>query len=217
MSPSAESQGKKQALMDFTAWWSGDKANTFKPRRGHRPGTKQFLLHQHAERTLGGGDLRQAVALPEGEDINEWLAVKAVDLFNEVCLVHGMLSDFCTEESCSKMTAGSCFEYKWADGVKYKTPTTVSAPKCTLPCGLPAPCQLFWPHFLSFSFTLDRIVCRLPIASAVGPSTARRRDDLPNRAGCSLPAGLSRDRGQSLPPAVSRLRPCVSQSHGTRG
>ena len=115
--------------MDFAAWWSGDAGKTFKPRKGHKPGTRQFLLHQHAERTLGSGNLREAVALPAGEDINEWIAVKAVDLFNEATLVHGMLSDFCTEYSCPTMCAGEAFEYKWADGVKYKTPVACSAPK----------------------------------------------------------------------------------------
>jgi MOB kinase activator 1 len=32
-------------------------------------------LRQFAEATLGSGSLRKAVKLPEGEDLNEWLAV----------------------------------------------------------------------------------------------------------------------------------------------
>ena len=32
---------------------------------------------KHAEATLGSGDLRQAVMLPEGEDLNEWVAVNS--------------------------------------------------------------------------------------------------------------------------------------------
>ena len=82
----------------------------------------------HVENTLGSGNLRRAVALPDGEDMNEWLACKTVDLYNEVSLVHGMLSDFCTAHSCPKMTAGANYEYKWADGVKYPKPTEVPAP-----------------------------------------------------------------------------------------
>ena len=73
--------------------------------------------------------MRDAVALPQGEDVNEWLAVKAVDMFNEIHLVHGMVADFCTDHSCGTMTAGSHYEYKWADGVKYKQPASVSAPQ----------------------------------------------------------------------------------------
>ena len=44
-------------------------------------------------------------------------------------VLHGMVSDFCTAHSCPRMTAGANYEYKWADGVKYKSPTDVSAPK----------------------------------------------------------------------------------------
>ena len=114
----------------FSAWWSNaDGGKTFRPRYSHKPGSRQLRLHHTAERTLGSGNLRMAVALPEGEDLNEWLAVKTVDLFNEVALVYGMVSEFCTEHSCPKMCAGSRFEYKWGDGVTYKTPTEVSAPK----------------------------------------------------------------------------------------
>ena len=50
-------------------------------------------------------------------------------LFNEVALVFGMVSDFCTHHCCPKMTAGHNYEYKWADGVRFKTPTEVSAPQ----------------------------------------------------------------------------------------
>jgi MOB kinase activator 1 len=80
-----------------------------------------------------------ACALPEGEDMNEWLAVHgasslarrvvhgaaaggnlcdcgcvclsvcrcaAVDFYNEVSLLYGTISDFCTVESCPGMSAG---------------------------------------------------------------------------------------------------------------
>ncbi len=58
--------------MDFLAWWTGgNDGNTFRPRRGHREGTAGFRLHQRAEKTLGSGNLREAVALPDGEDVNE--------------------------------------------------------------------------------------------------------------------------------------------------
>jgi MOB kinase activator 1 len=34
--------------------------------------------------TLISGNLRLAVMLPEGEDLNEWVAVNTVDFFNQV-------------------------------------------------------------------------------------------------------------------------------------
>lgn len=46
----------------------------FKPQRTGK-GTSSFQLRQFAEATLGTGSLRKVVKLPEGEDLNEWLAV----------------------------------------------------------------------------------------------------------------------------------------------
>ena len=46
----------------------------FKPRNANK-GTNSYQLRQFAEATLGSGSLRKAVKLPEGEDLNEWLAV----------------------------------------------------------------------------------------------------------------------------------------------
>lgn len=34
-------------------------------------------LQKHIDATLGSGNLREAVKLPPGEDINEWLAVNS--------------------------------------------------------------------------------------------------------------------------------------------
>lgn len=36
---------------------------------------------KHAAATLGSGDLRLAVMLPEGEDLNEWVAVNSKSFF----------------------------------------------------------------------------------------------------------------------------------------
>lgn len=46
----------------------------FRPRATNK-GTGSYQLRQFAEATLGSGSLRKAVKLPEGEDLNEWLAV----------------------------------------------------------------------------------------------------------------------------------------------
>lgn len=50
----------------------------FKPRSTR--GTSSYQLRKFAEETLGSGSLRKAVKLPEGEDINEWLAVNGIIL-----------------------------------------------------------------------------------------------------------------------------------------
>ncbi|KAL7166667.1 hypothetical protein ACSBR2_037352 [Camellia fascicularis] len=53
----------------------------------------------------------------------------AVDFFNQLNLLYGTLTEFCTPENCPTMTAGPKYEYRWADGVQIKKPMEVSAPK----------------------------------------------------------------------------------------
>ncbi|KAA0068132.1 MOB kinase activator-like 1A isoform X1 [Cucumis melo var. makuwa] len=91
--------------------------------------SKGAQLRKHIDATLGSGNLREAVRLPTGEDLNEWLAVNTVDFFNQVNLLYGTLTEFCTPENCPTMTAGPKYEYRWADGVQIKKPIEVSAPK----------------------------------------------------------------------------------------
>uniref|UniRef100_A0A0E0H2K7 MOB kinase activator-like 1A n=2 Tax=Oryza TaxID=4527 RepID=A0A0E0H2K7_ORYNI len=105
------------------------RPKTFRPKKSAPSGSKGAQLRKHIDATLGSGNLREAVRLPPGEDINEWLAVNTVDFFNQVNLLYGTLAEFCTPESCPTMTAGPKYEYRWADGVQIKKPIEVSAPK----------------------------------------------------------------------------------------
>ena len=58
--------------------YSGNRSSkTFKPKKNIPEGSHQYELLKHAEATLGSGNLRQAVMLPEGEDLNEWIAVNS--------------------------------------------------------------------------------------------------------------------------------------------
>ncbi|KAK8445108.1 hypothetical protein SEVIR_9G256900v4 [Setaria viridis] len=99
---------------------------TFRPKKNAPSGNK---LKKHIDSTLGSGNLRDAVRLPPGEDLNEWLAVNTVDFFNQVNILYGTLMEFCTPATCPTMSAGPKFEYRWADGVQIKKPIEVSAPK----------------------------------------------------------------------------------------
>ncbi|KAF8138542.1 Mob1/phocein [Boletus edulis] len=105
------------------------KTRTFKPRKDVPEGTKQYQLRKYAEATLGSGNLRLAVQLPEGEDLNEWLAVHAVDFFNHLNMLYGTVTEFCTSQECPIMSAGPRYEYLWEDGIKYKRPTKLPAPE----------------------------------------------------------------------------------------
>eukprot|EP01087_Luapelamoeba_hula_P010058 TRINITY_DN2645_c0_g1_i1.p1 TRINITY_DN2645_c0_g1~~TRINITY_DN2645_c0_g1_i1.p1 ORF type:complete len:215 (+),score=48.18 TRINITY_DN2645_c0_g1_i1:138-782(+) len=104
------------------------KQKTYKPRKHFDKGTKRYELHKQAKHTIGSGDLRTAVVLPPGEDQNEWLAVNTVDFFNQVNLLYGSVTVFCTEATCPKMSASPQYEYLWADE-KTKKPRIVSAPE----------------------------------------------------------------------------------------
>merc|ERR1719197_490110 len=106
-----------------------DKNKTFKPKKTYAKGTKRYELHKHAKATLGSGNLRLAVQLPEREELNEWLAVNTVDFFNQINLLYGSVTEFCTPKSCAVMSAGPKYEYLWADGKEIKKPIKVSAPE----------------------------------------------------------------------------------------
>ncbi|XP_010223133.1 PREDICTED: deoxycytidine kinase, partial [Tinamus guttatus] len=56
-------------------------SKTFKPKKNIPEGSHQYELLKHAEATLGSGNLRMAVMLPEGEDLNEWVAVNTLPYF----------------------------------------------------------------------------------------------------------------------------------------
>lgn len=96
--------------------------NQFRPRLG-KGGATGYQLRQYAEVTLGGGSLRKVVKLPEGEDENEWLAVNSefrqprrepkqgsnsatvVDFYNQINLLYGAITEFCSPQSCPEMKA----------------------------------------------------------------------------------------------------------------
>ncbi|CAF3365676.1 unnamed protein product [Rotaria socialis] len=111
----------------FASFFAKDK--TFRPKKKFEPGTMRYSLHKQASASLKSGlDLREIVKLPSNEDEDDWIAVHVVDFFNRINLVYGIVSDFCTQETCPTMSGGPRYEYRWCDGVKYKKPTSLSAP-----------------------------------------------------------------------------------------
>ncbi|MCJ1298410.1 MOB kinase activator 1B [Hypocenomyce scalaris] len=100
----------------------------FKPRNSTK-GTSSYQLRQFAEATLGSGSLRKAVKLPDGEDVNEWLAVNVVDFYNQINLLYGSITEFCSPQSCPEMKATDEFEYLWQDSENFRRPTKMPAPE----------------------------------------------------------------------------------------
>jgi MOB kinase activator 1 len=77
-------------------------------------------LKRHIDATLGQGNLIEAVRLPPGEDIKEWLAVNTVDFYNAISVLYSTLAEFCTESNCEVMSAGSKVRYEfrsWVTGI----------------------------------------------------------------------------------------------------
>lgn len=91
-------------------------------------GTSTWQLKQFADATLGGNSLRKCVQLPEGEDRSEWLAVNVVDFYNQINLLYGSITEFCSPTTCPEMKATDEFEYLWHDPPAFPKPTRLPAP-----------------------------------------------------------------------------------------
>lgn len=103
------------------------KSKTFKPRKG--TASRTLEMRRGANATLNAGNLMLAVQLPAGENLCEWLSANTIDFFNQVNLLYGAVSDFCTPASCPTMSAGPSYEYLWQGGPGYAKPTAVPAQK----------------------------------------------------------------------------------------
>lgn len=97
------------------------------PRKKHVNGTRTWNLHKQIKDSMANGlDIAECIQLPENCELEEWIAVHAVDFFNEISLLFGTISEFCTTECCPQMTAGPCYTYLWADGAQL-TPIALPA------------------------------------------------------------------------------------------
>jgi len=113
---------------DSYSFW--DRNKTLKPQKELPKGraNAQKTINATMKATLGGGaELKQAVKLPPGEDVNEWIAVNTVHFYNAANMIYGTCAEFCTDKECPTMSAGRN-EYLWKDEVNYKKPTRVTAP-----------------------------------------------------------------------------------------
>ena len=77
---------------------------------------------------LGKYDLKGAVKLPDREDPDEWIANNLLNFHKQICMTYGTANEFCTPETCPKMTAGRKCEYWWSCGPE-RRPVEVSTPE----------------------------------------------------------------------------------------
>lgn len=110
---------KNQGLVDTNVNPQGNTVSTHKD------------IRDHVEQTLGSGSsLSKAVKLPPGEDLNEWLAVNVVDFYNQINMLYGTITEFCSPTTCPRMIATLEYEYLWQDPMSKngKQPVSMSAP-----------------------------------------------------------------------------------------
>lgn len=111
--------------------WKKQKNATFKPaKRKVNNDARGGSITNFAEATVGNNaDFRMAVTLPEGEDLKSWVGVQTSNFFTEIGMLYATLQEYCTEESCPRMSAGPGFEYLWGDAKKQIKPYRCSAPE----------------------------------------------------------------------------------------
>ncbi|PVH17213.1 uncharacterized protein CXQ87_000095 [Candidozyma duobushaemuli] len=81
-----------------------------------QPVTSHKDIRSYAEQTLGSDNaLIQAVKLPQDEDVNEWLAVHVVDFYNQINMLYGTITEFCSPKTCPRMIATEEYEYLWQE------------------------------------------------------------------------------------------------------
>lgn len=54
---------------------------------------------------------------------------KVVDFYNQINLLYGSITEFCSPQSCPEMKATDEFEYLWQDNENFKKPTKMPAPE----------------------------------------------------------------------------------------
>jgi len=109
-------------------YWKTKKAVELRPTSADgKSASRRDVLHSKMMKSfLDASQPEKAVKLPDGEELNEWVAVHTVQFFEALQRIYATTAEYCTVKSCPSMTAGKA-EYYWKDGEKYKKPTRVPA------------------------------------------------------------------------------------------
>lgn len=108
-------------LRDTVEWFTG-MGKRKKPDQNESNNDQKLYLEENVlEICRKDADLRMLVDLPQGLDYNEWLASHTLALFENVNLVYGTISEFCTPTCCSEMKAPGTKTYLWYDEKGKKT------------------------------------------------------------------------------------------------
>lgn len=77
--------------------------------------TRLYLQEPCLERKIPETELLSITEVPEGLDVNEWLALHTIGFFEHVNLIYGTVSEFCTLSSCPDMVGPGPRQYMWMD------------------------------------------------------------------------------------------------------
>ncbi|XP_065574496.1 MOB kinase activator-like 2 isoform X2 [Artemia franciscana] len=88
---------------------------------------KLYLSEPTLDLHLSESDLRQIVELPEGLDLNEWLASHTLSFFEHVNAICGAISEYCTSSLCPDMLGPGYTSFFWIDDKGKKS--RLSAPQ----------------------------------------------------------------------------------------
>lgn len=89
---------------------------TININNGAHPVATHRDIRSYAEQTLGSDNaLMHAVRLPQDEDVNEWLAIHVVDFYNQINMLYGAITEFCSPITCPRMIATEEYEYLWQE------------------------------------------------------------------------------------------------------
>ncbi|KAI8821068.1 Mob1/phocein [Fimicolochytrium jonesii] len=113
--------------MEYQKFMGHYEGKTFRAKKQFFQGTKRDQIQKYIVKTLGGNDIWAVVEVPPNTSREEWIAVNTVDFYNQINLLYGCISEYCTRESCPSMTAGPRYEYLWADGITISKPIKCSA------------------------------------------------------------------------------------------
>ncbi|XP_053385293.1 MOB kinase activator 2-like isoform X2 [Mercenaria mercenaria] len=96
-------------------FWKGRRKDKDSPTPPLQDEYRQYLEDQCVRDRITNTDFYRLVSLPECLDYNEWLATHAVSFFNHVNLMYGVISEYCTGETCATMTGPGNVQFCWTD------------------------------------------------------------------------------------------------------
>lgn len=96
-------------------FWKGRRKDKDSPTPPLQDEYRQYLEDECVRHRITDTDFWRLVSLPQNVDNNEWLATHTISFFNHVNLMYGVISEFCSSETCATMTGPGNVQYCWSE------------------------------------------------------------------------------------------------------